>query len=93
MIEFLAGKALLLVLDNCEHLLRAVAALVDEVVLGCPGVRVLATSREGLNVAGERMLGVASLDVPGDAAGTEGIAECDAVVLFVERARAVKATL
>ncbi len=92
LVEFLRGKELLLVVDNCEHLLRAVADLVDEVVRGCPGVRVLATSREGLNVAGERMLGVASLDVPPDAAGLEAIAQCDAVVLFVERARAVKAS-
>jgi predicted ATPase len=51
----------------------------------------LATSREGIKVAGERMLGVASLDVPGEAAELEAIAQCDAVVLFVERARALKA--
>ena len=47
LVEFLRGKELLLVVDNCEHLLRAVAGLVDEVVRGCPGVRVLVTSREG----------------------------------------------
>ncbi|MEX0663633.1 MAG: adenylate/guanylate cyclase domain-containing protein [Acidimicrobiia bacterium] len=64
LVEFLRGKELLLVVDNCEHLLRAVAGLVDEVVRGCAGVRVLVTSREGLNVPGERMLGVASLGVP-----------------------------
>jgi predicted ATPase/class 3 adenylate cyclase len=92
LLEFLRGKTLLLVLDNCEHLLRAVGDLVANVVRGCPGVRVLATSREGLNVAGERMLGVASLDVPVNAAGLDAIAPCDAVVLFVERARAVKAS-
>jgi predicted ATPase/tetratricopeptide (TPR) repeat protein len=92
LVEFLASKELLLVLDNCEHLLRAVAGLVDAIARGCPGVRVLATSREGLNVAGERMLGVASLEVPSDAAGLGTIAQCDAVVLFVERARAVKAS-
>ena len=92
LVEFLAGKELLLVLDNCEHLLRAVAGLVDQVVRGSPDVRVLATSREGLNVAGERMLGVASLDVPAEAAALEAIEQCDAVKLFVERARAVKAS-
>ena len=79
-------------LDSCEHLLNAVAELVDDVVRACPGVRVLATSREGLNVAGERMLGLASLDVPGEAAQLEAIAQCEAVVLFVERARALKAS-
>jgi predicted ATPase/class 3 adenylate cyclase len=92
LVEFLAGKELLLLLDNCEHVLRVVAGLVDAIARGCPGVRVLATSREGLNVAGERMLGVASLEVPSDTAGLGTIAGCDAVVLFVERARAVKAS-
>ncbi|MEX2031359.1 MAG: LuxR family transcriptional regulator, partial [Dehalococcoidia bacterium] len=89
--EFLQTKTLLLLVDNCEHLLRAVASLVDDVVRACPGVRVLATSREGLNVAGERILAVASLEVPDDAEDLAAIADCDAVVLFVERARAVKA--
>jgi predicted ATPase/class 3 adenylate cyclase len=90
-LEFLAGKSLLLVLDNCEHLLRSVGNLVAQLLRGCPGVRVLATSREGLNVAGERMLGVASLDVPDPGVALEAVAQCDAVLLFVERARAVKA--
>jgi predicted ATPase len=90
LLEFLKTKELLLVLDNCEHLLRPVESLVAQVMRACPAVRVLATSREGLNVAGERMLGVASLEVPDDGAGLDAIAACDAVVLFVERARAVK---
>jgi predicted ATPase/class 3 adenylate cyclase len=90
LLEFLQTKALLLVLDNCEHLLRPVGNLVGQVMRACPTVRVLATSREGLNVVGERMLGVASLEVPDDGAGLDAIAACDAVVLFGERARAVK---
>lgn len=89
--EFLQAKTLLLVIDNCEHLLRAVASVVDDVVRTCPGVRVLATSREGLNVAGERILAVASLDLPSETEELAAIADCDAVLLFVERARAVKA--
>jgi predicted ATPase len=92
LLEFLRTKELLLVLDNCEHLLRAVADVVGAVTRSCPQVRVLATSREGLNVAGERMLGVASLDVPEDSATLEVVAQCDAVTLFVDRARAVKAS-
>jgi len=91
LVEFLAGKELLLVVDNCEHLLRAVATVVDEVVRACPNVRVLATSREGLNVAGEQMVRVESLELPGEHADLDAIAQCDAVVLFVERARALKA--
>ena len=90
-LEFLRGKQLLLVLDNCEHLLGAVAELVGAVMQGCPGVRVLVTSREGLSVAGEHMLGVPSLGVAGEGADLEVIAGCDAVVLFVERAQSVKA--
>jgi predicted ATPase/tetratricopeptide (TPR) repeat protein len=91
LLEFLRSKELLLVIDNCEHMLRPVADLVGAVARGCPNVRVLATSREGLNVTGERMLGVASLEVPDDATSVELIAVCDAVALFVDRARAVKA--
>ncbi len=51
-------------LDNCEHLLRAVAALVTSIEGACPGVRVLATSREGLNVRGEQILVVPSFGLP-----------------------------
>ena len=91
LVELLAGKELLLVVDNCEHLLRAVASVVDEVVRSCPDVRVLATSREGLNVPGEQMVRVESLDVPGEHAPLDALAQCDSVVLFVERAGAVKA--
>jgi predicted ATPase len=90
LLEFLRTKELLLVLDNCEHVLRAVADLTTAVTRSCPDARILATSREGVNVAGERMLGVASLDVPDDSAGLEAIAQCDAVTLFVDRAQAVK---
>jgi predicted ATPase/class 3 adenylate cyclase len=90
-LEFLGGKALLLVLDNCEHLLRPVADLVGEVVRACPGVRVLATSREGLNVAGEQILAVASLEVPNEAGDLDAVARAESVILFVDRARSVKA--
>jgi predicted ATPase/class 3 adenylate cyclase len=92
LLEFLESKALLLLLDNCEHLLRPVGSLVGRVMRACPAVRVLTTSREGLTVAGEHMLGVASLGVPEEADSLDAIAACDAVLLFVERARAVKAS-
>jgi predicted ATPase len=92
LLQFLRSKELLLVLDNCEHLLRSVADLVGGIVRGCPSVRVLATSREGLNVGGEHMLGVPSLDVSREGADFESIAACDAVTLFVDRARSVKAS-
>ena len=67
-LDYLAAKRLLLVLDNCEHLLDAVARLVDAIEHRCPEVSVLATSREGLGLAGERIVAVPSLGVPaGDA--------------------------
>jgi predicted ATPase len=58
-IEYLRGRELLLVLDNCEHVLEAAARLLDQVVRHCPGVVVLATSREALDVEGERILPLA----------------------------------
>ena len=54
-VEFLAAEALLLVLDNCEHLLDAAGDLADAILQACPGVRILATSREGLAVEGEQV--------------------------------------
>jgi predicted ATPase/class 3 adenylate cyclase len=88
--DFLRAKRLLLVLDNCEHLLDAVAGYVEEVVSASPNVVVLATSREGLGVSGERIFVVRSLDVPAE--DTEpGTQSAEAVRLFVERAADAKA--
>ena len=63
-VEQLATRQLLLVLDNCEHVLDAAATLADAIVRGCPEVVVMATSREGLGVAGERIIAVGSLALP-----------------------------
>ncbi|QYN38637.1 hypothetical protein K1T35_16315 [Pseudonocardia sp. DSM 110487] len=60
-VEVLAVRRQLLVIDNCEHVLDAVAALVEAVVVGAPGVDVLATSREALRVDGEQLFGVEPL--------------------------------
>jgi predicted ATPase/class 3 adenylate cyclase len=89
--QFLRAKELLLVLDNCEHLLRPVARLVTEVVRECRGVRVLATSREGLSISGERIMVVPSLDVPVSTQDLDAIAASNAVQLFVSRAQGVRA--
>jgi predicted ATPase/class 3 adenylate cyclase len=91
LVEFLRAKQLLLVLDNCEHLLKPVARLVADIERACPSVRVLATSREGLNVAGEHLFVVSSLEVPDPGADLDVVSHCEAVRLFVDRARAVKA--
>ncbi len=71
----------LLVLDNCEHLRREVAALADALLRRCPGLRILATSRVSLGVAGESVLPLVGLD------------PADAVALFIDRARRVQPQL
>jgi predicted ATPase/class 3 adenylate cyclase len=88
-VEFLRTKKMLIVLDNCEHLLRAARRLAEDVLQKCPDVRILATSREGFGVSGEQVWPLQSLDVPDDG-GVEAVAASDAVVLFSERARSVR---
>ena len=89
LVEFLGTKQLLLILDNCEHLLEAVADLVDVIERSCGGVVVLATSREGLALEGERVLPIPSLPGPAAGADLEATRRADAVHLFVERAHDV----
>ncbi len=88
----LSGKQLMLVLDNCEHLVSACAEVVDRLLNSCTDLRILATSRESLNVHGERIFAVPSLRVP--AIGLEhnlgNAGSSDAVKLFVDRARIVQ---
>ncbi|WP_231569522.1 ATP-binding protein [Prescottella defluvii] len=85
LIEHLADSRTLLVLDNCEHLVAAVADLAQTLLRACPGLSILATSREPLGVGGETVMRVPPLSVP-DASGTNPAS--DAVELFAERARA-----
>jgi transcriptional regulator with XRE-family HTH domain len=89
--EFLARRHLLLVLDNFEHLLPA-ARLVAELVEESSGLKVLVTSRELLHLSTEHTLEVPPLRLAPRAlpAGSEMLSQCDAVQLFVERARAVE---
>jgi predicted ATPase len=88
--SYLKDKELLLVLDNCEHLLEAVAQLVSEVVKAAPAVRVIATSREPLNVSGEHVLPVPPLELPAPdtAEPLARLRQNEAVMLFTERAAA-----
>lgn len=80
-------KELLLVLDNCEHLLAACAFLAQTVLQAAPRVRILATGREPLNLAGEALLNVPPLSLPGASESTlESLAHSDAVQLFSARA-------
>jgi predicted ATPase len=88
LIDFFRPKQLLLILDNCEHVLETVTRLVERVERACPGVVVLATSRLPLVVDGEQVLEIRSLDAPRSDAEVVEIASADAVRLFVERAHA-----
>src|SRR5205807_6342042 len=90
-VGYLKGRELLLVLDNCEHLIDACADLVERVLTGCPQVRLLATSRERLRLGAETTWRVPSLASPDRRTGGTpvDILEYPAVRLFVERAQAV----
>jgi predicted ATPase/DNA-binding CsgD family transcriptional regulator len=86
----LKRKHALIILDNCEHVLDAVAELVDEILHSCPNIRILATSRQPLGIIGEVVLRVRSLAVPDTTAGLKAdtAMRSGAVALFVDRAQA-----
>src|SRR5205814_9519887 len=84
--ESLRGERLLLVLDNCEHLIAASAELVTALLRSCPQLKILATSREALAVPGESLLSVPSLGVPADPLPPlDDLREFEAIRLFVDR--------
>ncbi|HEU4948177.1 MAG TPA: AfsR/SARP family transcriptional regulator, partial [Kribbella sp.] len=84
----LADRELLLVLDNCEHVVEHAAELTDRLLAAASRVRVLATSREPLGLAGEVVWNVPTLDIPAVAADLATLGESTAVQLFVARAAA-----
>lgn len=89
--EFVQDRELLLVVDNCEHMLEACAQLLDGLLQEGSRLRVLATSRESLRIAGEVVVQVQPLLLPQplpDSAGT--ISECESTLLFLDRATAVQ---
>ena len=88
--EVLAAQSLVLVLDNCEHVLDAVVWLAGRVLADAPGVRILATSREPLGLTGETLCPVGSLPLPPPDAGAAEAAASPAVRLFTDRAAAVR---
>jgi predicted ATPase/class 3 adenylate cyclase len=89
-VEFLRSKQLLLVLDNCEHLLDGAAALAENLAQSCERLVVLATSREALGIEAERLVPVPSLGIPGVDADLTTITGAESVRLFAERVAAVK---
>jgi predicted ATPase len=88
--DILATQQLILVLDNCEHLISAVARLAGRVLAEAPGVRILATSREPLGVTGETLCPVPSLPLPPDGATPAEALEYGSVRLLAERGAAVR---
>jgi predicted ATPase/Flp pilus assembly protein TadD len=88
--EWLKRKQLLLVLDNCEHLVEVAARLAEAIVRGCPDIRILATSRQPLGIEGEVVHSLPSLAVPENPSGllVADLQQFGAIALFVERASA-----
>ena len=90
----LKPKKTLLVLDNCEHLVESCTAFADALLHACPNLRILVTSREALGIAGERAWLVPSLSLPDsqNLPPLEGLANYEAIRLFVERAASAATT-
>ncbi|NMO50094.1 LuxR family transcriptional regulator [Actinoplanes sp. TBRC 11911] len=90
--EFLSPRRTLLLLDNVEHLLGC-GPFLAELLVACPGLTVLATSRSRLGISGERVIDVPPLSLPAPGDPAERLAEYDAVRLFVERSHEVRPDL
>lgn len=94
LLSALADRRVLLILDNCEHLLDPVVEVADQLLRRCPDLRIVATSREALGMSGESLMPVPSMSLPesggpGSPEAFERLASCDAVQLFIDRGRAV----
>jgi len=87
LVDVLSDRSLLMVLDNCEHLIDGSAKLADRLLNTCPRVRILATSQEPLRIDGESLYRVPSLSLASsEASPADEVCECEAVRLFVDRA-------
>jgi predicted ATPase/DNA-binding SARP family transcriptional activator len=80
-------RQVLVILDNCEHVIGEAANVADQLVRGCPRMTILTTSREPLAIEGEHLCRVPSLFVPPPSADPDSLLACDAVRLFADRAR------
>jgi non-specific serine/threonine protein kinase len=88
LIDYLRDKHLLLLLDNCEHVVGSCAQLIESLLQTCPHLRILTTSREALSIAGEMIFAVPSLSLPDPHPPTvDALRQCESVCLFLERAR------
>ena len=94
LVDYLKARSVQLVLDNCEHLIEACAQLADTLLRSCPQLRILATSREGMGIAGEVIYRVPSLTLPdpNQLPPIEAFIQFEAVGLFLERASLKQST-
>jgi non-specific serine/threonine protein kinase len=90
--EGIGNKQILIVLDNCEHLIEDVASLASALLSSCPRLKILATSRESLRIPGEWLYPVPALDISGEDSSLDmdAVLNSPALILFAERARAVR---
>ena len=95
LVEYLRRRDLLLILDNCEHLLESAASIVGRLLASSPDLKVMTTTREPLNVSGEVAWRVPTMELPaaGDIASLEELLSYEAPQLFVERALAARPDL
>lgn len=91
LVDYLRERQILIVLDNCEHLLQAAAVLAAELLQEAPGLRILATSREPMGIAGERICLIPPLATPSpfESHTAEGLDQFEAVSLLIDRARSI----
>ena len=85
--DYLQGKQLLIILDNCEHLLDACAQIADTLLKRCPDLKIIATSREALGILGEAVYPVPSLQIPDIQQLVEKFRDYESIRLFEERAQ------
>jgi predicted ATPase/class 3 adenylate cyclase len=89
LIDFLRAKNLLLIIDNCEHLVDACAQLADQLLHACANIKIVASSREALGISGETVYRVPSLSLPNpDQVTREALTQSESAQLFIERATA-----
>jgi predicted ATPase/class 3 adenylate cyclase len=91
-VDFVCGKEILLLMDNCEHLIEVCAQIADNLLHACPNVSLIATSRERLDIEGEHIFYVPSLELPSlvPTSSLKDIAQSEAVRLLHERAVAIQ---
>ncbi|MFA1539062.1 BTAD domain-containing putative transcriptional regulator [Actinomadura monticuli] len=90
LVTALDGRRILLILDNCEHVIASVAALTHRLLSACPRLRVLATSREALAITGERLRPLPPLELPPEGTPAGEVRDYPAVRLFLDRAESVR---